>query len=218
MKGPCNFKFMHQLTPPRFIAMFLVATIIVITAVLGVLMTLLLTNQKRHLAFQASLLALKSEHAQNLLRSQIEIQELTFKNIAHEIHDNINLSLTLAKLTLHQLTELAPVQSLAESAQQMISAAISDLSSISRGLNADIINQQGLFNALRMELDRISRVSQLHIDFIIKGETEFLTTQQELLVFRSVQESLNNVLKHAQATRVSLVLSYASGKVRIEVQ
>ncbi|RYY38861.1 MAG: hypothetical protein EOO08_12870 [Chitinophagaceae bacterium] len=215
--GDCNFKLMHTITPPRYIAVFLVATIIVITAVLGVLMTLLLMNQKRHLAFQASLLALKSEHAQNLLRSQIEIQELTFKNIAQEIHDNINLSLTLAKLTLHQMTELAPVHNLAEYAQQLITGAINDLSSISRGLNADIIHQQGLFNALKTEIERIHRVSQLRIAFSIQGDTDFLTAQQELLVFRSVQECFNNILKHAQAKQASLCLEYSEKAVRIEV-
>lgn len=215
--GTCNFKFMHHITPPRYIAVFLVATIIVITAVLGVLMTLLLMNQKRHLAYQASLLALKSEHAQNLLRSQIEVQELTFKNIAQEIHDNINLSLTLAKLTLHQMTELAPVQGLAESAQQLITGAINDLSSISRGLNADIIHQQGLFNALQAEIERIQRVSQLRIDFAIHGETDFLSAQQELLVFRSVQECFNNILKHAQAKKVHLNLVYEPDRIRVEV-
>ncbi|GAB4091197.1 sensor histidine kinase [Flaviaesturariibacter terrae] len=209
---------MHNLTPPRYIAVFLVATIIVITAVLGVLMTLLLMNQKRHLAFQASLLALKSEHAQNLLRSQIEIQELTFKNIAQEIHDNINLSLTLAKLTLHQMNELLPVKDMAESAQQLISGAINDLSSISRGLNADIIHQQGLFNALKAEIDRIRRVSQLQIEFEITGETAFITAQQELLVFRSVQECFNNILKHAQASSASLRLLYAPERIRVEVR
>ncbi|RYY86792.1 MAG: sensor histidine kinase [Chitinophagaceae bacterium] len=218
MNGPCNFKFMQTIASPRYIAVFLVATIIVITGMLGVLMTLLLMNQKRHLTYQASILALKSEHAQDLLRSQIEIQELTFKIIAQEIHDNINLSLTLAKLTLHQITELAPVKGLAESAQQLITGAINDLSSISRGLNADIIHQQGLFNALKAEIERIQRVSQLEIDFAIDGETEFLEAQQELLIFRSAQECLNNVLKHAQARKASLVLGYREGKVRVEVR
>ena len=217
LSGSPNFKLMHMLTPPRYIAVFLVATIIVITAMLGVLMTLLMMNQKRHASFQSSLLALKSEHAHNLLRSQIEIQELTFKNIAQEIHDNINLSLTLAKLTLHQITELAPVQNLAESAQQLITGAINDLSSISRGLNADIIHQQGLFNALNTEIDRIHRVSQLRIDFSITGNTEFLNAQQDLLLFRSVQESFNNILKHARATEATLRLEYLDKAVRVEV-
>ncbi|RYY39228.1 MAG: sensor histidine kinase [Chitinophagaceae bacterium] len=216
--GPCNFKFMHTIASPRYIAVFLIATIIVITGMLGVLMTLLFMNQKRHLTYQASILALKSEHAQDLLRSQIEIQELTFKIIAQEIHDNINLSLTLAKLTLHQITELAAVKGLAENAQQLITGAINDLSAISRGLNADIIHQQGLFNALKAEIDRIERVSQLRIDFRIEGETEFLSAPEELLLFRSVQECLNNVLKHAQARQASLLLCYGNGRVRMEIR
>jgi two-component system NarL family sensor kinase len=208
---------MHSITPPRYIAVFLVATIIVITAMLGVLMTLLLMNQKRHQAFQASLAALKIQHAHNLLISQVEIQELTFKNIAQEIHDNINLSLTLAKLTLHQVAEHPVVQALAENAQQLITGAITDLSSISRGLNADIIHQQGLFNAIKAEIERIHRVSQLRIEFTIKGETHFLSAQEELLVFRSVQESFNNILKHAKAREAVLLMTYDKVGLSLEI-
>jgi two-component system NarL family sensor kinase len=208
---------MNQLTPPRYIAVFLVATILVMTAVLGVLMTLLLMNQKRHQAFQASILALKHEHANNLLRSQVEIQELTFKNIAQEIHDNINLSLTLAKLTLHQIAENSLVATLAENARQMISGAINDLSAISRGLNADIIQQQGLFNAIAAEIERIRRSSPVQIGFTINGETDFLSAQQELLLFRSVQECFNNILKHSKAKNVTLCFDYEAEIVRVVI-
>jgi two-component system NarL family sensor kinase len=209
---------MNQLTPPRYIAVFLVATILVMTAALGVLMALLLTNQKRHQAFQARILALKHEHANSLLRSQIDIQEMTFKNIAQEIHDNINLSLTLAKLTLHQIAEYDAVAALAGNAQQMITGAINDLSSISRGLNADIIQQQGLFNAIRAEVERIRRSSPVQIEFVIKGETDFLSAQQELLLFRSVQECFNNILKHSKAKNVYLCLDYNTEHLRVEVR
>ncbi|TCJ17873.1 hypothetical protein EPD60_06720 [Flaviaesturariibacter flavus] len=209
---------MNHLTSPRYIAVFLVATILVMTAVLGILMALLLMNQKRHQAFLSRLIALKHEHANNLLRSQVEIQELTFKNIAQEIHDNINLSLTLAKLTLHQIAEHPPVAALAANAQQMISGAINDLSAISRGLNADIIHQQGLFNAIRAEIERIRRSSPVQIDFQIKGETDFLSAQQELLLFRSVQECFNNILKHSKAKNVTLCLDYDENNLRMEVR
>jgi two-component system, NarL family, sensor kinase len=209
---------MNQLTPPRYIAVFLIATILVMTAVLGILMALLLMNQKRHQAFQASLVALKHEHDNKLLRTQIEIQELTFKNIAQEIHDNINLSLTLAKLTLHQIAENGAVAALAGNAQQMISGAINDLSAISRGLNADIIQQQGLFNAIRAEIERIGRSSRVKIEFVINGETEFLSAQLELLLFRSVQECFNNILKHSRAKHVFLCLDYNTEHIRVEVR
>jgi two-component system NarL family sensor kinase len=209
---------MDHLTPPRYIAVFLVATILVMMATLGLLMTVLLSSQKRHQAFQASLLALKHEHANNLLRTQIEIQELTFKNIAQEIHDNINLSLTLAKLTLHQIAEHTAVAALAGNAQEMISGAIGDLSAISRGLNADIIQQQGLFNAIQAEIERIRRSSRIEIDFVIKGETDFLSARQELLLFRSVQESFNNILKYSRAKNVYMCFDYDDTYVSVEVQ
>jgi two-component system, NarL family, sensor kinase len=109
------------------------------------------------------------------------------------------------------------VAALAGNAQQMITGAINDLSAISRGLNADIIQQQGLFNAIRAEIERIRRGSRVQIDFEIRGETDFLSAQLELLVFRSVQECFNNILKHSRAKHVFLCLDYNNEHIRVEV-
>ncbi|RYZ21035.1 MAG: hypothetical protein EOO16_14610 [Chitinophagaceae bacterium] len=205
-------------TTPHYIALFLVATILVMSTLLGILMGLVLINQKRHELYQSSLAALQVQYAHNLLLSQVESQEQTFKNIAQEIHDNINLSLTLSKLTLHQIAEPDPPPDLVARSIGYISDAIRDLSAISRGLNADIIHQQGLFNALSEEIQRVERSSRLHTELVVEGEPAFLPAQEEVLIFRIIQESYNNILKHARASGARLQLAFCPRWVKVEMR
>ncbi|GAA4319861.1 sensor histidine kinase [Flaviaesturariibacter amylovorans] len=205
-------------TTPHYIALFLIATILVMSTLLGILMGLVLINQKRHEVYQSSLGALQAQYTHSLLLTQVESQEQTFKNIAQEIHDNINLSLTLSKLTLHQLAEPNPPEDLVERSLGYISDAIRDLSAISRGLNAEIIHQQGLFNALNEEILRVERSSRLRTEFVVEGEPAFLSAQGELLVFRTIQESFNNILKHARASSARLQIVFCSQWIKVEMR
>jgi two-component system, NarL family, sensor kinase len=152
---------------------------------------------------------MKLNHEKHLLRTQVEIQEQTFKNIAQEIHDNINLSLTLAKLNLYTLGQNGDKTGDALTRSiSLIGNAISDLTSISRGLNSEVISQQGLLRALEQEVKRIGRSTELTIHLVVSGEPVYLDSSRELFIFRIVQEAFNNIIKHAEANIVELRLHY----------
>lgn len=206
-------------TPPPYIILFLVVTILVIAAVLSLLVILILLNQKRQRTYEETLAALKLDHEKNILKTQVEIQEQTFHNIAREIHDNINLSLTLAKLNLNTInwqTEDGPVQKVNDSIA-IISDAITDLTDMSRSLNSELIRNQGLLKALQNEMERISRSAKLSIDLQVTGHPVYLSSDRELFIFRIVQEAFNNVLKHAKASQTRLHLHYNGSHVEIRV-
>src|SRR4030095_10111024 len=74
-----------------------------ILLLLGFIITVLLLYQKKQIAYNNNLSQIKSEYEKNLLATQLEIQENTLKNISREIHDNIGLSLTMAKLNLNTI-------------------------------------------------------------------------------------------------------------------
>lgn len=205
--------------PPSYIIVFLIATIIVIVVVLVLLVLLILYNQKRQRAYMANMENLKMNHEKHLLKTQVEIQEQTFKNIAQEIHDNINLSLTLAKLNLYMLGQNGPERSpdTINRSIGLISSAITDLSAISRGLNSEVICQQGLLRALQHEVDRIGRNTNLIIHLVISGEPVYLDSSRELFIFRIVQEAFNNIIKHAEANIVELRLHYNCARLDMTI-
>ena len=85
------------------IIIFLLVTTVIILLLTGLIISLIYMYQKKQLTYQQNLEKLKLDHEKNLMAAQLEIQEETFQHISREIHDNINLSLTLAKLHLNTL-------------------------------------------------------------------------------------------------------------------
>src|SRR5688572_14556151 len=114
------------------------------------MIALLYFYQKKKIAYQERLTRLALDHEKNLLETKIEIQEDTFQHISREIHDNIGLSLTLAKLQLNTLNNenRESSKNLVGSSVDLISKSIEDLNNLSKALDADIIRNLGLMYAL----------------------------------------------------------------------
>jgi len=169
--------------------------------------------------FHESFKKAQDQYEKSLITTQLEIQEQTFQNISREIHDNIGLSLTLAKLQLNTFdwSEIEKSSAKLESSIQLLSASIAQLSDISKSLNADIIIQQGLLQALEEETQRIRQADQFELRYEVKGSPVFMDSNKELIIFRIIQEAFNNVIKHANASAVQLQLDYCPEQIQILV-
>jgi two-component system NarL family sensor kinase len=201
------------------IVIFLIVTSVLICALIAFIIGILYSYRKRQIQFEKNLANLKLNYEKNLLLTQIEIQEETFNHISREIHDNITLSLTLAKLNLHTLDrEEEKVKSQkVENSIQLLTNSIAELSNISKSLNSETIINQGLLKALEMEIQRIRLSGAFSINLVVSGSPVFMESQKELIVFRIIQESFNNILKHSKAKLVSLELFYSHNNLSITV-
>jgi two-component system NarL family sensor kinase len=201
------------------IIIFLFVVTIIILLLVALIVTLLYLYQKKQLGYHEKLNALKLDYEKNLLSAQVEIQENTFQDISREIHDNINLSLTLAKLSLNTFDwkDLSKGNMQINSALEQITKAINDLSDISKSLNSELIIGQGLIKALEIEVEKIKEIHLFELDFKITGNPIFMESQKELIIFRIVQEGFNNIIKHAQATFVELKLHYNNEQLNVSL-
>jgi signal transduction histidine kinase len=201
------------------IAIFLVVSSIILLGFIVFILYLMLSFNKRQAVLQQNIEILKLNEQKNILNAQLEIQENTFKTISEEIHDNISLSLTLAKLHLnscnHADTERVAIT--IESSVDLISKALVDLNDISKSLDADLIEKQGLIHALEYEKELLERNGQYIVNLDIEGEPEFMASAKELLIFRMIQESCNNIVKHAEATKIAIRLIYLSDNLNVIV-
>jgi len=199
------------------IIVFLVITTIIILLLAGLIVLLIYLYQKKQITHVRKLEDVKLDHERNILSTKLEIQEETFQHIARDIHDNINLSLTLAKLHLNTLNlddkEQAAKQ--VNYSVDLLTQSISNLRDISRSLNSELIANQGLIKALDMEIGRIRKTGLFEIDFEISGDPVYLDTQKELVIFRIIQEGFNNIIKHARATRSMIDLHFSKQNLMI---
>jgi signal transduction histidine kinase len=153
---------------------------------------------------------LRLSYERELLKTQLEIQEQTFKNISQEIHDNIGQMLSLAKLNLATMDISHPTnleQKISDS-KKLVSQAIYDLRNLSHGLSTDYIADQGLVRAIEHELEMIKKSGDYETVFLLEGTPYPLDKQNELIVYRIVQETLNNIIKHAVSQKIIIHLCY----------
>lgn len=204
---------------PHSVIIFIITTTLFILLLIALIVFMLFLYQRRRISYQKGLEILKSDFEKTLLTTQLEIQEQTFQNISREIHDNIGLSLTLAKLNLNTIDwqNTGHSQEKVGGSIHFISRAIEDLSYISKALHTDFIEENGLLKALELEINKIQKLGIFTIRYNVTGSPVYMQTQKELVIFRIMQEVLNNSIKHSGATVITVLLNYQSSLVNIEI-
>lgn len=201
------------------IIIFILVATIFILLLIAFIVSILFRYRRKQLAYKQEMQTLKEDLEKNILTAQLEVQEQTFQNIAREIHDNIGLSLTLAKLNLNTMDIEERVTALEklDASVDLIGQAIDDLRNISSSLNSDIIADQGLIKALDQEISKLKKLKLYSIEFIINGNPVFLDSQQELVLLRIAQEAFNNIIKHANARSINISLDYRDNILTLRV-
>jgi len=163
---------------------------------------------------------MQSQFHQSLLQTRIEIQEQTLRTISQEIHDNVGQILSLAKLNLATLDfghgEKKELK--IKNATQLVGKAINDLRDLSRSLNGDKISDLGLKDAIDNELKIVKNTEVFDTELIVTGNPFKLLPQNEMVLFRIVQESIHNTVKHSKAKLLRVTLDHTEGLLRIAVQ
>lgn len=192
---------------------FTIAAVIVVLLFLGVLfmLTMIYYDKKKR--------SMVESFSQTLLQTRLEIQEETFKSISQEIHDNIGQSLSFIKLNISTLeSKLAsPIKETLTESKELLSKSIQDLRDIARSLSPDFINEIGLENAIKQQLQLLEKTGNYTIHFTAQGEQHKHDQHKELVVFRIVQELLNNIVKHAEASEIKASMDYQQQQLIITI-
>lgn len=160
-------------------------------------------------------LAYKNE----LANINIEIQENTLKYISRELHDNVGQLLTVAKIHLNSLSKYPEKRSDAKITETggVVEMAISELKLLTKTLNPEKIKQVGLLASLELEVERIKKLEVLDVHFEIRGDTFKLVDDNEIVVFRIVQEFIANSVKYAKATQLNLRLAFSTNLLELDI-
>jgi signal transduction histidine kinase len=148
--------------------------------------------------------ALRHEYVRELLNAQIEIQNEMFRTFSFEIHDNVGQQLSLSKIHLSSIKG-----SLDDSTSQkvddacaLISQSLSDLRDLCRHSTVEIIRSTSLVSALQMQLKSIENTRRIHTELDVSEGLPELDENASLILYSMLQETINNITSHAQATRI----------------
>jgi signal transduction histidine kinase len=151
------------------------------------------------------------ESLRNLSNKIIRTQEEERKRISRELHDEVGQSLTAISVTLATLNSDSPANSnaggrkLAET-QSLLQETMETVHRFARDLRPALLDELGLVPALRSYLKGFASRTGLRVHFRANPIAEKLEDDQKLVLFRVAQECLNNVSKHAHASRVEVVI------------
>ncbi len=152
-----------------------------------------------------------------LLQAYIQGEEEERLRIASELHDDVGATLSSIRLFLTQ-AELHPDISLISQSKNVLDDSIQKIRDLSHQLQPRTLQYLGLARALESLAELISRSGSLHMEFIQKEEQwPEPEPQTALSAYRIVQELINNIVKHANATWIKLTLETQQGKYCIHI-
>ena len=208
-----SFDLLTEITGARGLLLALLVLI-------AIALFFVLLYRRRHSRWQLERQQLKLSYEQELLKTRLEIQEQTFRNISQDIHDNIGQVLSLVKLNISTMDMAQPavLQQKIEDSQNLIGKAIHDLRHLSRGLSMDYIADLGLPRAIDHELEMIKKSGDYETLFQAEGPAYSLDKQKELIIYRILQETLNNIIKHSAARKIIIYLRYRPEEFKLTIK
>ncbi|QDV06873.1 Signal transduction histidine-protein kinase/phosphatase DegS [Planctomycetes bacterium Poly30] len=164
-----------------------------------------------------------AEAVRQLRRQLARAEEAERAKLARELHDDFSQRLAAVSLGLRiagsEIDErVEPSQRRAfEECIENIEGLSRDVHSLSRQLHPAVLDDLGLFAALRSECVRRSQLSDAEIDFEADGNSHHLSSEASLALFRVAQEAMQNAVKHASASRILVKVSVVPDGLQLVV-
>lgn len=161
------------------------------------------------------------EHQKELLSNQIEIQKQTMQDIGREIHDNIGQKLTLASLYSQQLAyeNKAPhINEKIDSISEIINQSLTELRALSKSLTDDTINSKNIIDLIQQEVDKINELKKCIASFTYNEKNIKLDYQVKSVLYRIIQEFIQNSLKHSGCKNIMINLESNHNQVKLKVE
>jgi signal transduction histidine kinase len=158
--------------------------------------------------------------ASDSLRRVVAAQELERRRLARELHDETGQALASILLGLKGLEErLDPASRAAtEELRELVVSTLQDVRRLAVELRPSALDDFGLVAALERLATSFAEQTGIGVDFEAALADERLPEEVETALYRIVQESLTNVVKHAHARRVSILLARRNGAVKAVVE
>jgi len=148
----------------------------------------------------------KAQFAQTLLQSQLEIREDTLKHVAKELHDNLGITASLVKINIITMEAGQPErlpENLSE-AKTNILKLIADIKALSVQLDSDRVSRTGLWSSIRNDIERINKSGVFAAELRLQGNLPEPEAGKATILYRMVQELLNNAIKHSKAKNLKV--------------
>ncbi|WP_159478700.1 sensor histidine kinase [Dyadobacter sp. 3J3] len=197
----------------------IIASTMLVLALFSIITTILWQSQKRRSEYFRKQQLLKAEYEQEVLKTQLETQNHTLQQISAELHDNLGQLLTIVRMNLNVLEEdpASPKQITQRiiDTNELVATILQYVRSMSKGIDFGFVEQYGLLDAYRHELNRINQTGRFKTELLVRGEQYSLGFDNEVVLLRIAQEFLANSIKYSRATAMRIAVTYQADYVEI---
>lgn len=163
-----------------------------------------------------SLLKQEQERQQQFSKQLIDSQEAERKRIASELHDGIGQNLLIISNTLQMyLNAKRKKKEEIEQMTELTKETVREIRTISSNLHPHQLERLGLNRAIRSMVETAAKTSGISFSVTIQDEVKLREPQDEIHVFRIVQEIVNNIIKHSGASSAEIAFSATNSHIQI---
>ena len=166
---------------------------------------------------------LREDEVRNFSRTLISVMEDERKKISRDLHDELGQNLTALHLMSENIHDMLP-EELKEQRQRcneltrMLEQTAETIRDISSRMRPDMLDDLGLVPAMEWYIkDFTKRKPGLKVDFLPYYLNENMDTEVKTTLYRILQEALNNIVKHAKAKNVRIILGYEKSNVHLTI-
>ncbi|MHA4809497.1 sensor histidine kinase [Flavitalea flava] len=217
------------------VTLILFGSTVIILLLTGLIVFSLFINQKRKYRFRQEKSELKNNFDRELLRSHLEIQNQAFESISRELHDNVGTLISIAMVHIKSLPgatgEAGAViggavangiknndQGKLSEVDSLLNEAMDTLRDISRSLNPENITRLGWQNSFLTELERVRKTNLFAVHYSEEGTPFIIELQKQVIIFRILQETLNNIVKHSYGNNIYSHVGFSGNEVTITIR
>jgi signal transduction histidine kinase len=170
----------------------------------GILIKLYLQKIKK---YNAQIYENEIHFQKTLNQAILETQEQLLTTISQDLHDDAGQQLTVINFQLENLKLDYPA---CQDDLNPISHSVSQLSEslrgISHALNANWLEKNGLIDAINNEVIRINKSKSIAVHLTTPKEHKSFSGDEQIVLFRIFQETINNIIKHAKASNITITI------------
>lgn len=196
---------------------FIVIVNIVLLILIGGIVFFTIQYRRRKRKYDKDKQMLDEQHQLDLLSLKIETQQQTMQHIGVEIHDSVGQKLTLASLYSKQFKGLSPGDQ--ETRIQQISAivdeSLAELRQLSKSLTNPALANSSLIELLQEEAKRVNLSGVCYVNVIDASPGLLLPQSDKNIIFRIIQEFIQNSLKHANCRKISITIERESCMLKV---
>lgn len=180
----------------------------------------LIFSQRKKLKYQKAMEGLREQQQNQLIEAAIRSEELERHRIAETLHDEVGAILSSAKLHLLGIKAEAldaKDQNLHEKGRQLLNEVIQKVRGISHNLHSNILKEFGLNEAILHFLRKITQGTLINATTALDENYKTHNPDNDISIYRVVQELINNILKYAAATEILISSELKNDKLELVI-